>query len=283
MLTPPDFDADRNPPTIIERGSVGMWAGLKALWQHRDLVHVLAVRDIKLRYQHTFVGFAWVLLQPLSIMLVLTMFASVIGVKTGPIPYPLFVITGLVPWMYFTHGLTSITHSLAAHGELIAKIWFPRLAVPLAAAIGGTADFLVAALLLPAFMLLYGVPVTPALFALPLFVLMAVLAATATGLWLAVLNVRYRDVMNALPFVMQLLFFATPISYSSAAIPEPYRTLSGLNPMTGVVEGVRWAVLGDRFAPLHPSILVSVATISTLLITGLWYFHRREPHFADDL
>jgi lipopolysaccharide transport system permease protein len=235
-----------------------------------------------LRYRHTAVGIAWALLQPLLIMLVLTGFAMVAGVHSGDIPYPLYVITGLVPWTYFTHAMTSTTFSLMAHSGIISKIYFPRLVIPVAAAVAGAIDFVVAALLLPVFMLAYGAPLTWALLALPLFVVMALAAAFALGLWLAVLNVRYRDVANALPFVMQLLFFATPIAYRSQAIPLPWRTLAGINPMVGVVDGFRWALLGNA-APLQLSTLVSLASILVLLVSGIWYFRRHEPAFADEM
>ena len=282
MLSP--AEASSPPPvTIIDARPVSFRAGVSALWEHPDLLYMLTLRDIKLRYQQTAVGAAWALLQPLLIMLVLTAFATVVGVKTGSIPYPLYVMGGLVPWTYFTHGLTSTTHSLASHSGIIVKIYFPRLVIPVAAALAGSIDFFVAALLLPIFMIAYGVAPTWAVLALPAFVVMALAAAFALGLWLAVLNVRYPDVANALPFVTQLLFFATPIAYSSQLIPEPWRTLVGINPMVGVVDGFRWALLGDRAGAPHLSILVSLASILVLLIGGIWYFRRREPAFADEM
>jgi lipopolysaccharide transport system permease protein len=273
-VTPP-------PATVIEAGAPGAREGLWAVWTDRDLLYMLTLRDVKLRYQHTAVGAAWALLQPLAIMLVLTGFASIVGVRTGNVPYPLYVMGGLVPWTYFTHAFTSTTNSLVAHGGIIGKIYFPRLLIPVAAALAGAIDFFVAALLLPVFMLIYGAPPTPALLALPVFVALALTAAFAMGLWLAVLNVRYRDVVNALPFFTQLLFFLTPIAYSSASIPEPWRTVAGLNPMVCVVDGFRWALLGDRAAPLHASALVSLVSIALLLVGGLAYFRRHEPDFAD--
>ncbi len=275
--------ADPPPMTVIEAGSTADDRGFRALWTHRDLFYMLAVRDVKLRYQHTAVGAAWALIQPLLIMLVLTIFATAVGVHVGDIPYPLYVIGGLVPWTYFTHAFTSTTNSLVSHSGIIQKIYFPRLIIPLAATVAGSIDFLVAGLLLPFFMVAYGVRPTLTLFAIPAFVVMALAAAFALGLWLAVLNVRYRDVVNALPFFTQLLFFATPIAYSSERIPEPWRTIVGLNPMVGVVDGFRWALLGARATALHMSTLVSVGSIIALLIGGLWYFGRHEPAFADEI
>jgi lipopolysaccharide transport system permease protein len=247
------------------------------------LLYLLALRDIRLRYQQTTVGASWALLQPLLIMLVLSGFASLVGVKTGRVPYPLFLICGLIPWTYFTHALTATTYSLVSHRAIIGKIDFPRIIVPLAAAVGGSVDFFVAALLLPVFMLYYGAWPTPSLLLVPLFVVMALGAALAIGLWLAVLNVRYRDVANALPFITQLLFFTTPIAYRSDLLPEPWRTAVGINPMVGVVEGFRWAVLGDPARGVHASLAVSAAAIVLLLVAGVWYFRMREPFFADEL
>ncbi len=269
--------------TIIEAGHADPDSGIAALWRYRDLLSMLILRDVKLRYQHTAVGMAWAVLQPLLIMLVLSGFASVAGIRTGRVPYPLFVIAGLVPWTYFTHAFTSTTFSIVSHSSLIGKIYFPRLLIPVAAALAGAIDFFVAALLLPIFMIVYGAPPTLALLAIPLFVVMALVTAFALGLWLAVLNVRYRDVVNALPFFIQLLFFATPIAYWSQAIPEPWRTVAGLNPMVGVVDGFRWALLGSAASPLHPSALVSLGAITVLLVGGIWYFRRLEPTFADEL
>ena len=286
-MTAPTSSRLRDQPTppvlIIEAGPAKADSGPRALWRSRDLLLMLALRDVKLRYQHTAVGAAWALLQPLLIMLVLVGFASVVGVRTGAVPYPLFVISGLVPWTYFMHAFTSTTNSLVSQGEIIGKIYFPRLVIPVAATLAGAIDFLMAALLLPIFMIAYGVAPTLSLLALPVFVVMALAAAFSLGLWLAVLNVRYRDVVNALPFFTQLLFFATPIAYSSAAVPEPWRTLVGVNPMVGVVDGFRWALLGSNAGGLHRSVWVSLGAILVLLVSGVWYFRRQEPAFADDL
>ena len=271
------------PLTRIEAGRNDSNNGVATLWRYRDLLYMLVLRDVKLRYQHTAVGMAWALLQPLLIMLVLSGFASVVGVSTGSVPYPLFVIAGLVPWTYFTHAFTSTTFSLVSHSGVIGKIYFPRLLIPVAAALAGAIDFFVAALLLPVFMIFYGAPPTLTLLAIPVFVVMALAAAFALGLWLAVLNVRYRDVVNALPFFVQLLFFATPIAYRSQSIPQPWRTVAGINPMVGVVDGFRWGLLGGAASPLHLSTLVSLGSIVVLLVGGVWYFHRHEPTLADEL
>ena len=281
MLT--RVEPETPPVSVVDASPIALRPGLYALWEHRDLLYLLTARDVKLRYQHTMVGAAWVLLQPLLIMLVLAGFASIAGLRTGNIPYPLFVISGLVPWTYFTHGFTSTTHSLSAHSDIIGKIYFPRLLIPVATALAGAIDFGVAALLLPLFMIAYGVHPTWALLAVPAFVAMALVTAFAMGLWLAVLNIRYHDIANALPFFTQLLFFITPLVYNSAAIPEPWRTVVGLNPLVGVIDGFRWALLGKGAEPLHPSLLVSIASLLVLLTGGILLFLRREPALADEL
>jgi lipopolysaccharide transport system permease protein len=273
--------SSESPVVVID--SLPSRVSLREIWESREVLYMFALRDIKIRYQQTAVGMSWAILQPLLIMLVLSAFATLLRAHTGTVPYPLFLISGLIPWTYFTHGFTQTTHSLVSNGAIIGKIYFPRVIIPIAAVVGGAVDFFVASLLLPAFMVYYGVRPTLAVLSLPLFVLMALLSALALGLWLAVLNVRYRDVANALPFVTQLLFFTTPIAYSPTLLPEPWRTVSGLNPMVGVVTGFRWAILGEATGGLQWSIAVSAATIVVLLVGGLWYFQRNEPTLADEL
>jgi lipopolysaccharide transport system permease protein len=275
--------ADSRRSTVITPEWRSGSAGLSEVWEYRDLLYLMVVRDLKLRYQQATVGVAWVVLQPLLIMLVLTGFAALTGVKTGAVPYPLFAVSGLVPWTYFVHAFTTATYSLVSHSDLLGKIYFPRLIVPLSTTLAGAVDFLVAASLLPFFMLYYGAAPTPALLALPLCVVFALAAALALGLWLAVLNLRYSDVGNAIPFFTQLLFFTTPIAYPANLAPEPWRTVLGLNPMVGVVEAFRWSLLGTARAPMHQSALVSLAVVVILLAGAIRYFRGRESEFADRL
>lgn len=269
--------------TVIDSSTPGAVETLQSIWEYRDLLRLFTRREIQLRYKQTAVGISWAILQPLLIMLVLAFFASRVGVQTGRVPYPLFSISGLIPWMYFTHALTKTTFSLVSDGGMMSKIYFPRLLLPLAAAAGGAGDFLAAALLLPFFMLYYGVRPAASLIALPLFAVMALAAALAIGIWLAVINVRYRDAGNALPFLTQLLFFATPIVYPASLISDPWRTVAGLNPMFGVVEGFQWAIFGANSTGLHASIAVSAATILFALSSGIVFFCRRESAFTDSL
>jgi len=271
------------PLLVIDAAESHKQGGLAEIWAHRDLLLLFTRREIQLRYQQTAAGFAWAVLQPLLIMLVLSGFSALVGVKTGNVPYPLFTISGLVPWMYFTHAFNATTFSLVSQSEIMVKIYFPRLIVPMAAAAGGAVDFFAAALLLPVFMLYYGVPPTATAWSIPLFAVMALAAALALGLWLSVINVRYKDAGNALPFILQLMFFTTPIVYPAALIPEPWRTLGGLNPMYGVIEGFRWAVLGGRGEALHRSVAVSAVTIVVLLAGGTAFFRSQESTFIDEM
>lgn len=269
--------------TVIDSRRTPLVESLRELWRFRDLALLLTLRDIKLRYRTTAVGAAWAVVQPLLTMAVLVGFARLFGVTGERVPYPLFLISGLVPWTYFTHGLTQATLSILGHEYLLDKVYFPRAVLPLAAVLSGLVDFLTAAMLVPLFMIYFGV--TPSLSALyiPLFVLLAVGASLGLGLWLAVLNVRYRDVGNLLPFVTQLLFFATPVSYPMSAIPARYHLVAGLNPMTGMVEGFRWALFGRAGDPLPGAVWVSVTVAVVLLVSGFWFVLREQEVIGDSL
>jgi lipopolysaccharide transport system permease protein len=270
-------------PVIIIRPSEG-WIplDLRELWEYWDLLSVLIWRGIRVRYKQTVIGGAWALLQPLLSMGVLSvLFGHLVRVPSEGVPYPLFVLSALVPWTYFTHALTKASHSLVAHRMLLTKVYFPRLIIPLAAVLAGFVDFLIAFLLLPVLMLYYGVTPTAAILTLPLFILLAIATALGVGLWLATVNVAYRDVANALPFLTQLWFFATPVAYPGRLLPEPWHIIFGLNPMAGVVEGFRWALLGHT--PHAPGSLLAVSALAVagVLVGGLYYFRRKEDTFAD--
>jgi len=255
--------------------------GLGELWRHAGLITLLIWRELKIRYEQTVTGFVWVILQPLVTTVVFSvLFGKLVGVRSDGLPYPVFAYSALVPWTYFVHALTKSTTSLVSFESVITKVYFPRLAIPVAAVLAGLVDFLIVLVGLAGMMLFYGIVPTVAIWTLPLFTLFAVAAALGVGLWLAALNVQYRDVANALPFVIQLWFFVTPIAYPSSLIPEPWRAIYGLNPMAGVVEGFRWAVLGHGPVPVA---LVTVSALTTvgLLLGGLYYFRRKEDLFAD--
>ena len=261
----------------------GGWAALdlRELWAYRELLAFQALRDVKVRYQQTLLGAAWAVLQPVTQMVVFSVFfGRLLGVSSDGVPYPIFAYCALLPWQLFAFALTQSSNSLVDNAHLITKVYFPRLVVPLASVIAGLVDFCIAFVVLLLLMLWYGIVPTWAVVTLPLFVLLAVGAALAAGLWLSALNVRYRDIRYTLPFLAQITFFLTPVVYPSSRIPEAYRWAIGLNPMAGVVEGFRWALLGN-VPPPGPMLAVSVGMTAVLLVGGLFYFRRMERGFAD--
>ena len=259
------------------------WAsiGLRELWNYRELLYFLTLRDIKVRYKQTALGAAWAVIQPFFMMVVFSLFfGRLAGVKSDGIPYPIFTFCALLPWQLFAHALTESSNSLVANERLITKVYFPRLVVPIAAVLGGLVDFAVAFVILLAMMFYYGIVPTWAIVTLPAFILLAVLTALAVGLWLSALNVKYRDVRYTINFLIQFWLFATPVAYPSSIVPERWRPLYGLNPMAGVVEGFRWALLGTQNPP-GAMLAVSISVVIALLIGGLYYFRRMEQEFAD--
>jgi lipopolysaccharide transport system permease protein len=262
---------------------------LKELWLFRELVYFLTWRDVKVRYKQTALGAAWAILQPFLTMVVFSIFFGRLAkVPSDGVPYPIFSFTGLLPWGLFTKALTDAGRSLVANRAMITKIYFPRLAIPIASVIGGVVDFGLAFLVLIAMMLYYNyapnstyhTELTPAVLTLPLFLLLAIITSLGVGLWLSALNVLYRDINYIIPFLTQFWLFITPVAYPASMIPEQWQLIYALNPMTGVVEGFRWALLGTVEAP-GPMLVVS-ATIAILgLVTGLFYFRRMERDFAD--
>jgi lipopolysaccharide transport system permease protein len=269
------------PVTVIgpARGWVSL--GLRELWQYRELLYFLVWRDVKVRYKQTVLGAAWAILQPVATMVVFTLFfGRLAGVPSDGVPYPLFSLAGLVPWTFFATGLVQSSNSLVGSQQLITKVYFPRLAIPIATVLAAVVDFALAFLVLLGIMLGYGVEPGPRMaWILPLL-LLAFATALGVGLWLAALNVRYRDVRYLVPFLSQLWLFATPIAYPSSLLAEPWRTLYGINPMVGVVEGFRWALLGTGTAP-GPAVAVSTLVAAALLFGGIVYFRRTERTFAD--
>ena len=273
---------ERNVDTTVIRARHG-WAGagLTELWGQHELLYFLVWRDLKVRYKQTAFGVAWAVLQPLLLMVILSFFlGGLAGVGSEGMPYPLFVLLGLVPWSLFSQSLSAASNSLVDSAQLLSKVYFPRLIFPIAAAGSYVVDFAIGLVLLAAFSVVTGFPPTPTwLFIAPLSVL-AIAAALAVGLWLAALNVRYRDFRYAIPFLIQVWFFATPIAYSPEAVPSGAKVLLALNPMTGVVEGFRWAITGVTDPPGLLT-LVSILGTTAILIGGLAYFRRVERTFAD--
>ncbi len=254
---------------------------LRELWEYRELLFFLTWRDIKVRYKQTALGAAWALLQPLMTMVVFSLFFGKLAkLPSDGVPYPIFSLAALVPWTFFAYGLTQSANSLVGSANLIKKVYFPRLVVPISSVVSGAVDFLLAFGLLLAMMMGYGiVPSINAVF-IPFFVVLAFVTSLGVGLWLSALNVEYRDVRYVVPFLTQFWMFATPIAYSSNLVPEVWRPLYGLNPMVGVVEGFRWSLLGTQTEP-GLIIVASAAAAVGLLVSGAFYFRRMEKNFAD--
>ncbi|HEX4439962.1 MAG TPA: ABC transporter permease [Thermoanaerobaculia bacterium] len=270
------------PPVIIIKPSSG-WIGLKLseIWSYRELLYFLIWRDLKVRYKQTALGALWAVIQPLFTMLIFALFFGRLAkMPSDGIPYPIFSYTGLVPWTFFARGLASSSNSLVDSANLIRKVYFPRLMIPIADVLSGLVDFAIAFLVLIVMMVYYGVTPSSRIIWLPAFLLLALVAALAVGLWLSVLNVEYRDVKYTVPFLTQFWMFATPIVYPSSLLTGKWRVLFGLNPMVGVVEGFRWCILGAKTTP-GPMIAASAAASVALLIGGAFYFRRMEKTFAD--
>lgn len=267
---------------LILRPSRGWGAlNLKDLWTYRELIYFLTWRDLKVRYKQTALGAAWAILQPFLSMVVFTFFfGGLLKVSSDGLPYPIFSYTALLPWGVFSKALTDAGRSLVTNRAMITKVYFPRLVIPLSSVLAGVVDFLIAFVVLLGMMVYFQVRPTAAVWALPLLLLLALVTALGVGLWLSALNVIYRDIGYIMPFLTQLWFYVTPIVYSSSELPERYRLIYALNPMAGVVEGFRWALLGAQTAP-GPMVAVSAAISLVILVSGLYYFRRMERTFAD--
>ena len=268
-------------PLIIEPTRGWLKLNLRELWEYRELLYFLVWRDIKVRYKQTALGAAWAILQPVMTMVVFSVFFGRLAkVPSDGIPYPVFAYTALLPWQLFAYALTESANSLVGSQNLIKKVYFPRLVVPIAGVLAGLVDFAIAFVVLLGLMVYYGIRPGPAIVVLPVFVLFAVVTALSVGLWLSALNVEFRDVRYTIPFLTQFWMFATPVAYPSSLVPAKWRALFGLNPMSGVVEGFRWALLGKATNP-GPLLWVSIAAVVVLLVGGLAYFRRMEKTFAD--
>lgn len=269
------------PETLIAPARRWEPLQLAELWEHRELLVFLTWRDIKIRYKQTALGAAWAIIQPFMTMVVFSVFfGRLAGVPSDGLPYPVFTYTALVPWMFFANALTQAGNSLVAQEHIITKVYFPRLLVPAAAVLAGLLDFAISFVVLVGLMFFYGIVPTAAILTIPLFILLAAIASLGFGIWFSALNVEFRDVRYAIPFLVQFWLFATPIAYPSSIVPVAWRVVYGLNPMTGVVEGFRWALLGQ--AP-PPAGLLLASTVVALVVGlgGLFYFKRMEQSFAD--
>jgi lipopolysaccharide transport system permease protein len=281
---PPDYESQ--PPTVIIEPTKGIASlRLKAIWEYRELLYFLVWRDIKVRYKQSVLGITWIIIQPfVTIIIFSALFGRLLGVPSGGVPYPIFLYAALLPWQYFSRSLDRASNNLVASAHLITKVYFPRLILPISGVFSGLVDFAIAFVILAVLMVFFGIKPTPAIIFLPGFLLLALLTALGFGLWLSALNVRYRDIQQLVPFVVQTWMYLTPVIYSSTLIPEPYRWLLALNPMTGVVEGFRWALLGNYLEEAQPpGILFPISALITLivLISGLYIFRSTEKSFAD--
>ncbi len=281
----PSISMKPAPRRIVIKSTHG-WAALKLheLWEYRELLYFLVWRDIKVRYKQTVLGAAWAILQPFMTMVVFSLFFGyLIKVPSEGIPYPIFSYVAVIPWTFFSNGLTNASSSMVSNANIIKKVYFPRLLVPVASVVTGLVDFVLAFVVLIGMMLYYGIYPTLNIVWLPAFMAMALMAALGSGLWLAAMHAQFRDIRYAVPFLIQFWMFATPIVYPSSLISNPVlRLIYGLNPMTGVIEGFRWALLGVNHPP-DPLLAVSALVTVALLISGAYYFRRLEKSFADVL
>lgn len=269
-----------HPSVVFIRPRKNPALHLAELWEYRELLFFLMWRDIKVRYKQTVLGAAWAIIQPFMTMVVFSIFFGHLGkIPSDGILYPVFAYTALVPWTFFANGLNQSANSLVGNSNLITKVYFPRLVIPISSVLSGILDFCFAFLVLLGMMLCFGIHLTAAVIWLPFFLGLALITALGAGLWLSALNVEYRDVRYVVPFLAQFWMFATPIAYPSSLLAEPWRTLYGLNPMVGVIEGFRWVLLGA--APPGPVLWFSSFAALALLVSGLFYFRRMEKTFAD--
>lgn len=273
-------------PRIIRIKPRSAWYALELgeLWHYRELLWILALRDIRVRYKQTALGAAWAIIQPVFTMIVFSVFFGTLGGMSqkvqGHVPYPIYTFCALLPWQLFANALNNAGNSLILNQNLITKVYFPRLLLPLSSIVSALLDFGIAFGILLILMGFYGIAPTLAILTVPLFVILAFATAAAVGLWLAALNVEYRDIRYVIPFLTQFWMFLSPVAYPSSIVPAKWQWLYGINPLAGIIEGFRWAILG-KAAPPSAMLLVSFAMVFILLIGGLLYFRRMEDSFAD--
>ena len=272
-----------NQPTILKPSRGWVALNLRDLWQYRELVFFLTWRDVLVRYKQTVLGAAWAILQPLINMVVLTViFGNLAGMSSEGFPRPVFTFSALLPWGLFSKAMSDTGRSMVSNRNMITKIYFPRLVIPLSTVLSGLVDFFIAFLILIGMMVYYKIQLTPAIWYLPLFLLLTLITALGVGLWFSALNVLYRDIGYMLPFLTEMWKYLTPVAYSAGYITGTWKLIYALNPMAGVVQGFRWALLGvelDSSAPATMGISVAVALV--VFVTGLFYFRRMERTFAD--
>jgi lipopolysaccharide transport system permease protein len=271
-----------NAPVHLLQPSKGLFnLNLREIWQYRELLYFLVWRDVTVRYKQTVLGAAWAILQPLLTMTIFTVvFGSLAKVPSDGLPYPIFVYAGLLPWLYFAQAVSRSSIGLVGDSNLISKVYFPRMIIPLALVVAPALDFFFSFLVLLAMMVWYGLSPTAGVLALPVFFGMAIMTALAVGLWLAPLNVKYRDVGHTIPFFMQIWMFASPVIYPVTLVPESWRLLYSLNPMTGVIEGFRWALVGN-LAPDFGLMGASTVAVLIVLMGGIVYFKNAERTLVD--
>jgi len=272
---------EKTPFIRIESSKGWVSLKLKELWEYKELLYFLIWRDIKVRYKQTVLGAAWAIIQPFFTMVVFSLFFGKLAkMPSDGIPYPIFAYAALVPWTFFANGLGKASNSLVGSANLIKKIYFPRLCLPVSSVLSGIVDFVLAFIVLIVMMFYFGIVPTINIVWLPLLLMLAFVASLGVSLWLSAMNVQFRDVQYIIPFLTQFWLFATPIAYPSSLLSEPWRTVYAINPMVGVVEGFRWALLGADTAP-GPMIIVSSLAALSLLVSGAFYFRRLEKTFAD--
>lgn len=282
QATTPALTESLPPPTFVVEARRGLISlDLRSLWQYRELLYFLIWREVKVRYKQTVIGVGWAVLQPvLTMALFAVIFGRFLRVPTDGLPYPVFAFAALLPWNYFAQAIDRSGNSLVANANLISKVYFPRLIIPLSSVATPAVDFALAFVVLLGIMALYGITPTWGVLLLPAFLLLAVLTALAVSLWLSALNVKYRDVRYAIPFLVQVWMYASPVVYPVSIVPERWRLLYSLNPMAGVIEGFRWALLSHE-SPDLGVMAISMVVVLALLVGGLVYFKRMERTFAD--
>lgn len=252
------------------------------LWRYRELFYFLAWRDILVRYKQTVIGVVWALLRPFLTMIVFTViFGKLAKLPSGGAPYPILVFAAMLPWQFFANALTESSNSLVGNANLISKVYFPRLIIPASSVITSFVDFLISGLILVGLMIWYQFVPSVRIFSLPLFIAIAFAAAMGCGLWLTALNVKYRDFKHVVPFIVQFGLYVSPVGFSSSIVPEKWRLLYCLNPMVGVIDGFRWAIIGGESAIYLPGFLLSIGIVLVMLLSGIWYFRKTEKTFAD--